>query len=591
MTPLSRADIEIPVGELFRRVAHRQPGALAIADDAAELTYAELDARSDAVAAGLAGLPRDRLVALAFGHGHAAIVALLGAIKAGVPALPLDPAAPPEGLEGLLATAQLILAEPAAEGWARTRGGGVPVVSALPACGALPSPPDPGSPAVVFATSASTGPAKGVVRSHRSLVRHAWFLPNRHGYAPGDRISHLSSFAYAGSVPVIFGGLLSGAAIETFDLRRHGAAEFVAWAEGRGLTVLQLTPSLLREAAEILAGAGARWQPRRVTVGGEAMRVADLRMLRERLGWTCPVVNRLASSEAGIIAEWEVEAGRLGGAENAPVGLPVEDRQVAILGDAGEEALPDEPGEILVRGAHLASGYWGRPDLTAERFRPDPLVPGGVVLHTGDLGALRPDGLLLHLGRVDQMVKIRGYRVELAQVEAALRALPEVAEAVASAHVTQLGTPRIVAHVQPRPQTVTSASALRRSLQARLPDYMVPWRIKLLDSLPLTSGGKIARRALPPFGGERPDGLGPLVPPRTPTEALLAEIWSELFEVDAIGRNDDFHELGGDSLDILHVAACLFDRVAAFVNDAELLEHPRLADMAALVDGAAAGAG
>lgn len=589
MIAFGRDEIEGTVGARFRRVAAAQPDARAIGDGADGITYAELDARSDAYAAGLARLPGDGAVALVFPHGIEAVVALFGALKAGVPAMVVDPLAPPDGTGALLATAWLVVTEPSCVAWCEARAAGVPIHAGPPPVLAPPRPPPgPDSSGVIFHTSASTGAAKGVVRSHRTLLRHAWFLPDRHGYGPGERVSHLSSFAYAGSVPVIFGGLLSGATIEVFDIRHRNAADFTAWACERDITLLQVTPTLLREVVEILGRTRHPWQPRRVTVGGEALRASDLHAMRGQLGWQCPVVNRLASSEAGIIAEWEVDAARIGADGGVPVGWPVEDRIIRILDEDGTPLPPRTPGEIVIGGECLSPGYWRMPAETAARFRPDPDRPGGVLLFSGDLGRMDEDGLLEHLGRVDQMVKIRGYRVELGQVEAALRKVPGVADAVVLRIPTRVGTDRLLGYVRPAPGLVLDGLAVRAAAGRFLADYMLPWRILVLDHFPLTAGGKIARQALPLPDTSRPAGLPPFVQPRTGTERLLAGIWSQLFEIDEIGRDDNFIDLGGDSLDVLHVTGELYAAMTLYLNDGELLETPTLSAMAEAVDRARA---
>jgi amino acid adenylation domain-containing protein len=587
--PFDRAEFDGTIPARLRRIVAALPMAEALVEDGRGLTYAALDAESDRAAAALRDLPQGSVAALVFGIGIEAIVALLGALKAGVPALPIDPAAPPEDVVGLFATVARIVTAPAQEAWCRDRAGSVPVqVGAAPGAAALPGgparTPRPEDPAIIYLTSASTGPAKGVVRSQRSLCWHAGLQTRHHGYAPGDRIAHLSSFAYAGSIPAILGGLLAGATVEVFDSRRHGLLALGRWAADRRITVLPVTPPVLRDLVEARLPERQAWQPRRIIVGGDVLRPEDVTALRDRLGWDCVVVNRLASSEAGMIAEWVVDPASLEGREAVPVGWPVEERGIALLDEEREPVPVGQVGEIVVSGDYTATGYWQRPELTAERFRPDPERPGGLCVFTGDLGRLHPDGLLEHLGRADQMVKIRGYRVELAAVEAVLCRQDGVAEGVVQAVRTAGGDLRLAAWVQPVPGAAISGLALRQRLASLLSDYMVPWRVGVFEALPRSAGGKIARSRLPPLTGARPQGMPPPVPPRGATERLLAGLWSALFEVDEIGRDDDFFELGGDSLDMLQVAAGLYERRSVFITDADLLEHPRLADMAAAVD-------
>ncbi|WP_206936040.1 AMP-binding protein [Roseococcus thiosulfatophilus] len=586
MIPFDRAEFDGTIPTRLRRIVEALPDAEALVEDGRALTYAALDAETDRAAASLADLPPGGAVALVFGIGTEAVIALLGALKAGVPAMPIDPAAPPEDVMGLFAQVARIVTAPAQEAWCRDRAGQVPVqvgaACAAPA-DAIPAP-RPEDPAIIYLTSASTGPAKGVVRTQRSLCWHAGLQTRHHGYAPGDRIAHLSSFAFAGSISAILGGLLAGATVEVFDGRRHGLLALGRWAAERRITVLPVTPPVLRDLVEARMPERQAWQPRRIIVGGEVLRPEDVTALRDRLGWDCAVVNRLASSEAGMIAEWVVDPAAVQGREAVPVGWPVEDRHVTLVDEQGEPVPLGEIGEIVVSGDYTAIGYWNRPELTAERFRPDPERPGSFRVFTGDLGRLHPDGMLEHLGRADHMVKIRGYRVELAAVEAVLCRQEGVAEGVVQAVRTAGGDMRLAAWVQPAPGVEINGLTLRRRLASQLPDYMLPWRVGVFAALPRSAGNKIARGRLPPLSGTRPDGMAPPVPTRGETERLLAEIWSEIFEVDEVGREDDFFEFGGDSLDMLQVAAGLYEHRAVFITDSDLLEHPRLADMAAAVD-------
>lgn len=590
MIPFERAEMDGTLAGRFRRVVQAVPEHEALVDGDERLTYAALDAASDRVAAALADVPPDRPVGLYFGIGVDAVVALLGALKAGVPAIPIDPVAPPEGLVDLFGQVDRVLTDRQHAAACRDRAGATPVHEMpLAPAAAAPRTPDPRAPAVIYMTSASSGPSKGVLRTNRSLCWHASLQARHHGFGPGDRITHVSSFAFAGSVPAIFGGLMSGATVEAFDIRKHGSTALARWAEAHRITVLQVTATAMRDVVESQAQNRTGWQPRRIVISSEVLRRTDIAAIRERIGWTsCVVINRLASSEAGMITEWEIEPGRLQDDGSIPVGWPVEERIVTIVDEAGQPVPAGEAGEIVVGGDYTAIGYWNRPDLTAEKFRPDPDRPGCLRVFSGDLGRLMPDGMLEYLGRADQMVKVRGFRVELPAVEAALRAQPGVSEAVVLATPTRTGDLRLSAWVQREPGADVSGLGLRRALTVNLPDYMVPWRVGVFDDLPRTAGGKIARSAMPSLAGPRPEGLPPAVPVVTETEEMLVRIWSDLFEVDEIGREDDFLEMGGDSIDMVHVAACLYEERSVFITDSELFEHPKLADMAVAIDRSAA---
>lgn len=589
MIPFEAEAAEGSLVARFRLVARGAAAAPALVEGEAAMSYAELDIASDDVARRLAGLRRDLPLALAFGHGAAAVVALLGALKAGIPFMPVDPQALPDGGEWALAGAQVILAEPRHAAWCRDHAPGVPVVVELPVAAPAVPPEAAGSDlAVIYLTSASSGPAKAVMIDHRALCRLGWRATRLNALRPGDRVAHLLSIAHLAAMNHVLGALLAGAALEVFDLRAGGGvAELGSWMASRRIDYLPALTSLQRRLMDVFAARPAAWNPRLLMFSGEPLVPADLDRLRHVLGWTPRVLHVLASTDAaGYVATLEVEAGRHDHAAVIPAGRAAEARRLLILDDTGEELPAGEVGEIVVVADDLPLGYWRQPALTAATYRQDPADPRCRWFFTGDLGRLRDDGLLEVVGRKDDMVKIRGYRVQTSRVEAALRQLPGVAEAVVVARDDLGPAPRLVGYVRPASGSTATPLDLRSALLAALPEFMVPWRIVILAALPLTAGGKVARRSLPPPPRDRPPGLPPWSAPVTEAEALLATLWSGLLAIDLIGRNDDFFELGGDSLDLVTIATQFAARRGAALGEADLFGAPTLAAMAARLEGA-----
>jgi acyl-CoA synthetase (AMP-forming)/AMP-acid ligase II/acyl carrier protein len=590
MIPFPYSEVDGTIGARFERVAKAQPNAIAIADGDKNWTYQDILDATEAYANAFSLLKRGQAAALVFSHNAEAIIALMGAIRAGVPAIPIDPQAPPASISDCLIHCQVVVTQADHADWCRESVGDIPVAvgpdglacsDATKHDGPLPKP-TPNGDCVIYLTSGTTGGAKGAVRSNRALCRHVWQLPEYHGYGPNDRQAHMSSFAFGGSVPVVLGGLLTGGTIDIFDMRKTDAAGFARAIRQRRVTILQLTPSLMRELVDILAAQTDDWQPRLIVVGGEKLHGADLLALRDMLGWTCPVIHRLASSEAGVVAEWEVDLNGLTAQSAVPVGYAVKNRELSIVDEQDQPVGSGEIGEIVITGDYLANGYWQRPDLNEGKFFPAPLTdaPDRQRLKTGDLGRLRDNGLLEFLDRMDSLVKIRGYRVELGAVEAALRQLAGVSDAAVVVQSSQRGADYMVAYAQRGRNAHVNAQDLRAELQTLMPEYMVPRRVVVLDEFPLTSGGKLARNRLPPIGRERPEGLTASVPPNTEMQRRMAGIWSEVLELDDISQKDDFFDLGGDSLDALQVAMTLQKQMDVQFFETDLFQHSDLIGMA-----------
>jgi hypothetical protein len=266
-----------------------------------------------------------------------------------------------------------------------------------------------------------------------------------------------------------------------------------------------------------------------------------------------------------------------------PVGRPLPGMEVLIRDEEGRPVRPGEVGEMCVRSRYLSPGYWRRPDLTARAFLPDPDGGDRRIYRTGDLGMLGPDGLLRHRGRVDFQLKVRGYTIQAGDVEAALREIDAVAEAVATAQDQDGGIGRLVAHLTLRAGPRPTVTELRQALARTLPDYMVPSAFVILDEMPKTPTGKVNRKALPPPGTARPELANPFVAPRTPLEAALAAVWRDVLGLDEVGVNDAFLELGGNSLLAARVVNRVRGDLGAEVDLTAFFAAPTVAAQAAAV--------
>ena len=613
MPQLTLATTYGTVVERFRQVVETDPGAVAVATAAGTTTYAELDAASDLLARRLAAAGRDpqEPVGLLLEHDVHALVGLLAAAKAGRPSVALDTTVPASRIAQIAeaagihlhvvtaATADLAAAAglpgagrvDAAPG-SRTRAAGRDRRERAEPDGRLGSlgpigslgpvgPVGPHAPVTIAFTSGSTGRPKGVAYDSTAFLHDAYICATSLGQAPGDRIALVLPLSFGAGTAVAIWSLTIGAALHVVDPRRLTPAQLIERLVTDRITALHATPSLLRTVTGQLAADQVLADLRLVTSGGEPAFGADLAALRPHLPAGCIFVNRAGSSEAGTIAQWFHRPGDPVPDGPLPAGHPVEGVTLAVERADGSPAAPGEVGNLAVTSRHLALGYWRQPELTAARFSAAP--DGRRTVRCGDLGLLRPDGMLEFRGRRDAAVKVRGYLVEPAEVEAALRGDPAVADAAVAGVPRDSERPeagsRLVAWIEPTDASTFSAAGLRRRLHDRVPAHMVPTAVLALPALPRTERGKLDRAALPAVPARPGAGRAP----REGYEALLAELWAELLGVDGPGLDDDFFDLGGDSLIAEELLARVGGELGVALPSGALVQAPTLGDLARLV--------
>jgi amino acid adenylation domain-containing protein len=589
--------VEAPLHRLFERQAERTPDAVAVSSGGRSLTYAELDRRANRVAHALAALGAgpEVPVALCLERSPEMVAALLGVLKAGGAYVPLDPAYPAERLAGTLADcgAPVLVTE---ERHLAAFAGGAARVLCLDrdaaVLGALPEhrpgvEVDPAGLAYVIYTSGSTGTPKGVLVPHAQVARlfratEAWF-----GFGPDDVWTLFHSYAFDFSVWEIWGALLHGGRLVVVPAAtsRDPEAFRRLLAEER-VTVLNQTPSAFRQltAADERAG-GAGLALRCVVFGGEALEPASLRPWTERHGYRRPrLVNMYGITETTVhVTHRPIGPDDVEGGAASPIGSAIPDLRVYVLDAAGEPVAPGTPGELYVGGAGLARGYLGRPGLTAERFVPDPFggSPGSRLYRSGDRARWTDAGELEYLGRVDAQLKVRGFRVEPGEIEAALLSHAGVREAVALVREDAPGDPRLVAYVVPRGEGRPAPAELRAWLRERLPEHMVPSALVVLGSFPLTPNGKLDRRALP---APEADAGEVRAAPATPTEELLAGIFAGVLGAGGVDADTDFFEAGGHSLLATRVVSRVRAACGVELPLGALFEAPSVRGLAARVD-------
>ncbi len=621
-----------PVHDLVREVALRTPDAPAVVQDGAgTLTFAELERRADDLARRLAGLgvaPETR-VALCLERSPEMLVAVLAVLRAGGCYVPVDPAYPAERIAYMLADsgARVLLTQARLAGALPEFGGEVVAVDGphpptpSPArgegehgdagdAGALshsrtfalshsPSP-SPDNAAYVIYTSGSTGRPKGVVVTHRALANYATAAVGLYGVTPDDRVLQFASLSFDASAEEIYPALLGGAALvlRTEQMLADAATFFARCAEW-GVTVLDLPTAYWHELVAELERGAVRLPDavRLVIIGGERALPERVAAWRRHVGAAVRLVNTYGPTEATVVATLAELQGREEAAvlpdqplPAVPIGRPVPNGRAYVL-DGEMRPLPlGARGELYVGGLGVARGYLGRPELTAERFVPDPFAgePGARLYRTGDVVRWRRAGELEFVGRADDQVKVRGFRVELGEIEDVLLRHPAVRDAVVAAREDEPGRTRLVGYVVAAGE-VPTAAGLRAHLKAELPEHMVPAAFVVLDALPRTGSGKVDRRALP--APEAPGAPAEsYVAPRTEAERCLAEIWAAVLKLERVGVRDNFFELGGHSLLATQVVSRVRQAFGAELPLRAIFERPTVGELAALLPAEASAA-
>ena len=567
--------------ELFDRQAVATPDATAVAFADGDLTFRELDRRANQLAQHLRtlGVTHESLVGVCVDRSFELVVAILGIVKAGAAYVPLDPAYPVERLATMAEDAALrvvvcqqrlerVLPTSATRtnvridaDWAAIAtqsGEAVPVVSG------------PDSLAYVIYTSGSTGIPKGAAIPHRGVTRLV-LETNYIQLTPEDRIAQASSSSFDAATFEIWGALLTGAQLVGIEKNvALSPREFAAELASRRITTLFITTALFNAVAREVQGAFGGLT--HLLFGGEAV---DPAAVREVLQHQPPrrLLHVYGPTETTTFASWFRVEDVAGGARTVPIGGPIGNTTLYVVDPSMQPVPAGVPGELFIGGAGLARGYLKRPDITAERFVPNPFAttPGERLYRTGDLVRWTADGDVEFIGRIDGQVKIRGFRIELREIEAVLAQHPAVRDAAVKVH-ERAGDKRIAAYLIARGDAPPQPAELREFLKRKLPDYMVPSAFTWMERFPVNANGKIDARALPAPVFEAAEA----VVPSGELERRVTRIWTEVLGIPAVGLDDNFFDLGGHSLLLITLERRLREALECEVKIVELFQFPTI---------------
>lgn len=583
--------------DLFDAQVERTPEAVAVVFEDQHVTFRELNRRADRLAHHLRalGVGPEALVGICLERSLEMMVALLGVLKAGGAYVPLDPTFPPERLAFMLEDAQVsvLLVQThlleklprhqvhviCLDQWMVNQSMSQRVGNSIDSLTHLLTDSCAGGVtadnlAYVIYTSGSTGKPKGVQISHRALVNFLAAMQQQPGLNQRDVLLSVTTLSFDIAGLELYLPLLVGARLVLVgqEVTRDGQ-QLAAWLSWSQATVMQATPALWQMLVET---DWAGCPHLKMLAGGEALP----RELAERLlAKGASLWNMYGPTETTI---WSTTHEVLSQDGAVPIGRPIANTQLYVLDDELRPMPVGVPGTLYIGGDGLARGYLKRPDLTAEKFIPDPFggQSGARLYNTGDLARYRPDGDVEFLGRRDHQVKIRGYRIELGEIEATLRQHPAVRQAVVLGREDVPGDKRLVAYIIPRQERPPSSDELRMFLLQKLPEYMVPQTFLLLNALPLTPNGKVDRRALPAPEGERPALTAAYVAPRTEVERTIAAVWQEVLRIENVGTQDNFFDLGGHSLLLTQVYSKLRRITHRDLSMLDLFRYPTISALA-----------
>ena len=594
ITEFPREDIETSIAARFEKIAALYADRVAVKTPHEALTYEELNKLANRIAHAILARrnPSAAPIALLFKQDIFSIAAVLGVLKAGRSFVPIDYSMPSTKLRQILnqVEEEIILTDSEHLALARELADESADVVDVTALNHRVSTDNPKLPipadgcAYIYFTSGSTGTPKGVIALHRNEIHNIYKNHTALHISPDDRVSLLRSHN-VGAARDIFLALLNGATLCSLDLKDRDLRGIGDWLIDEAITVFTCVTTIYRQAVQNVSARTKFPDVRLIHVGGELVSRSDVEFYQKHFSDDCVFVVRYSISETPAVSYYFIDKHTALADEQVPVGYALDGNEVVILDEKGKTLASNVMGEIAIRSPFLAPGYWRQPDLTRTKFLADSGNGNMRTYLTGDLGYLKPDGCLVHMGRKDFLVKVRGFRIETGEVESALRAMKNVRDVAVVATLDGNAETQLIAYVVPKDNSPLSPTTLRRRLREKLSDYMIPQSFVMLKALPLTVNGKIDRKSLPDPGKTRLQIEIAYMPPATAVEKSLAQIWAEVLDLSTVGIHDDFVELGGHSLLATRIIGKINETFGIDVSIRSLLDASTIAELAAIVTG------
>ncbi|MEH2439653.1 amino acid adenylation domain-containing protein [Nostoc sp.] len=593
------------IHELFEQQVERYPEQIAVVYENQQLSYAQLNSRANQLAHHLqtVGVGCETIVALCVERSLEMIVGLLGILKAGGAYLALDPLLPSERLAFMLqdADSSLILTQQhLTQLFSKTQAS---IICLDTDWGVIDQQSDenlqkvatPENLVYVVYTSGSTGKPKGVAVEHQQLLNYLYSIQEKLDLPANASFATVSTFAADLGNTAIFPALCTGGCLHVISQERATSPEALAdYSDRHPIDCLKIVPSHLD--ALLSASQPEKILPKKCLIlGGEVLNW-NLAVKLQQYAPECKIFNHYGPSEATVgVLTFMFEGEPMGDkSDYVPIGRPLTNTQVYILDNYLQPVPLGVSGELYIGGNSLVRGYINHPELTRERFIPNPFQRSkedncdrkactkySRLYKTGDLARYLPDGNIAFLGRIDDQVKIRGFRIELAEIESVLRQHPAIQESIVLARPDNLGNKRLIAYFVSNQQSESAVSDLRNFLKEKLPEYMLPAAFVQIKALPLTPNGKVDRQALPNPESVKPELAGKFVTPRNPIEEAIAKIWSGVLELEQVGIYDNFFELGGDSIISIQIIARL-NQAGLQLTPKQLFQNPTIAGLAVI---------
>lgn len=592
-TNITRADLEQSIVARFEQQVRLHGSRIALKTSNQAITYSELDRLTNRTAGVILShvKPEDKPIAIFVQDFASAIIAVLGVLKSGHIYVPINCELPWLRLRPTLedSTARTVLTSSQNPQLTKALVDSHHQILNMDDFRSNASeerysiPVAPTDLAHIVYTSGSTGIPKGVVETHRNILHHVMRVTNTARYSAEDRMTLLRAPNSGGALMNVYSALLNGASLFPLDLKNEGIEGLIRLLREEGITVYHSSATVFRQFLRTLDPGVQLPHLRLIRLGSEHVLRQDVELYRRHsFSSTCELVNSLNCTEANTILQNFITIDSAITGDIVPVGYPSEDMEVLLLDESGTELDCGVIGEIAIRSRFLSPGYWRRPDLTRTFFLSHEKADARVFL-TGDMGRMRSDGCLEYIGRKDYQVKIRGHKVNTNEIEIMLLGVPCIEEVAVVTRETITGDRRLVAYLVFKGELSATVSQLRDSLSDKLPRYMIPSIFVVLTALPLAANGKIDRRGLPEPPVSRPELDIPFVVPRSLVESTLAGIWSDVLEVDHVGVNDNFFDLGGDSLLAGHVVVRINHHFHTNIAMSDFFELPTVRELSRIV--------